>query len=947
MLGASVTSTEATRGSTSHELARRGCSPGTRTQGWAATPPASWAPALFPRLVRPVLPVDLDCARAFLRALAGDEDVAHTFQVWPEKGTDCTDRLVRSGRLEDVADELVAANRRKAGISVTVAQTDLGERRLIENMVRPRALFLDFDDGEPHPRFFDVAGDNRTWQPSVWVTTPRGAHAYWLIAPGIELGFDRWLEIELGLCRHFASERISDITKAMRVPGFLYHKDDCDPPKRITLAYCHAERRFDPEAIAKAFAIVRAPATTSTPAPEAAARIAKIPIEVRTKRCRRFLDHCGPAVEGSGGFQRTKGICALGGDFGLEPEEYWPVLQDWNDRCDPPWPEDALWRKLVRVHQLRIRAFGCRLLEDTTPPADLIKEGVLLPDVPWPEDEHDGVVGKRRLHVVRGGDPDAPPPGDAAAPRGTAPVDGWQDGERKTEAPIELPDVPPPGDADGPGSGGRDPEMRILDPEAPWLSALMFLRWGFQQNGLRTLNHHLGMWYRWTGRSYTKVSREDINNRLYLFCEPARKEKMTRRGVDLVPFHPDETKVNKIRHALESAVHIDDERTPPCWLGESESPRPPPHELVACKNGLLHLPTGDWLGRRPDYFAHTALAVAYSPKAKPAEAWLRFLDQLWPDDAQSQQLLQEWFGLSLVPDTSYQKFLLIIGAPRSGKGTICRTLHALHGGTSTAWPSLEDLVSRFGLSALVHKTIAILSDVRISPHLDTTSAVEKLLKITGEDLVQVDRKNQDPLQVQLLTRFILGSNLTPRMPDAGSAFASRALTLRLDQSWLGREDRHLGRRIAGELDGILAWAIEGWRRLNARGHFVQPGTGARVLQELHDLSNPVGAFVRQRCTIDHKVACPTDELWEAWKRWCEDENRHLVGEKSTFMRNLHALTRIAGVELREERTACEGCHLCHRGGRPMGHRTRKVVGIRVRYDNEIDDASQQTLGWGE
>ena len=56
---------------------------------------------------------------------------------------------------------------------------------------------------------------------------------------------------------------------------------------------------------------------------------------------------------------------------------------------------------------------------------------------------------------------------------------------------------------------------------------------------------------------------------------------------------------------------------------------------------------------------------------------------------------------------------------------------------------------------------------------------------------------------------------------AGSgALAGRLLVILFQHSFFGREDPGLTDRLMGELPGILNWAIEGYERLQARGHFV-------------------------------------------------------------------------------------------------------------------------------
>jgi putative DNA primase/helicase len=70
-----------------------------------------------------------------------------------------------------------------------------------------------------------------------------------------------------------------------------------------------------------------------------------------------------------------------------------------------------------------------------------------------------------------------------------------------------------------------------------------------------------------------------------------------------------------------------------------------------------------------------------------------------------------------------------------------------------------------------------------------------------------------------------------------------------------------------------------------RGYFMLPTMegGAR----LEDLSSPISAFLRTRCVIGSQCSVPKDEIWAAWKQWCEDENCG-VGTKAMFGKDLFA-----------------------------------------------------------
>ena len=87
---------------------------------------------------------------------------------------------------------------------------------------------------------------------------------------------------------------------------------------------------------------------------------------------------------------------------------------------------------------------------------------------------------------------------------------------------------------------------------------------------------------------------------------------------------------------------------------------------------------------------------------------------------------------------------LLVGPKRSGKGTIARVLTGLLGMHNTAAPTLAGLTQNFGLQPLIGKPLAIISDARLGTRADNMIAVERLLSISGEDTLTIDRKYRDP-----------------------------------------------------------------------------------------------------------------------------------------------------------------------------------------------------------
>ena len=135
-----------------------------------------------------------------------------------------------------------------------------------------------------------------------------------------------------------------------------------------------------------------------------------------------------------------------------------------------------------------------------------------------------------------------------------------------------------------------------------------------------------------------------------------------RSGQQLVK--PNAALVGNLLDALRAASYLDDTIAAPAWL--EPVPDLPADEIIACTNGLLHLPTLDLLPRTPVFFTHNALDFAFERQAPEPTHWLTFLNQLWPEDPQSIDSLQEMFGLGLTGETRYQKGFLIVG-PKSAQ----------------------------------------------------------------------------------------------------------------------------------------------------------------------------------------------------------------------------------------------------------------------------------------
>jgi len=436
-------------------------------------------------------------------------------------------------------------------------------------------------------------------------------------------------------------------------------------------------------------------------------------------------------------------------------------------------------------------------------------------------------------------------------------------------------------------------EPEIVDLAAPYAIAKRLVDLNFRTDGLATLRRHRDVFYAWNGAAYVETEDAALRTQLYNFLE---KCKWRDSNGELRRVKPNTKLVNNVLDGLRACAHLDQYVAASAWLEGRNGP--PADELLACSNGLLHLPTLELLSHTPAFFTYNALDFAYQRDAPEPHRWLDFLHQLWPGDEASIETLQETFGLCLTGDTRHQKAFLVVGPKRSGKGTVGRVLRGLVGSNNVAAPTLAGLGANFGLQPLIGKRLAIISDARLGARADQAAIAERLLNITGEDALTIDRKFLSAWTGQLRVRFLILTNELPRLADVSGALASRFIVLALTESFYGREDHSLADRLFVELPGILNWAIAGWRRLGSRGYFVQSASAAEAVSELEDLTSPMTVFLRERCEIGAGFTATMDDMFVSWCDWCEEQRRN-PGSKQTFGRDLR--TALPWLKTRQSR----------------------------------------------
>lgn len=394
----------------------------------------------------------------------------------------------------------------------------------------------------------------------------------------------------------------------------------------------------------------------------------------------------------------------------------------------------------------------------------------------------------------------------------------------------------------------------------------------------RPLRYWSGTWFEWTGSCYRGTSVEELRDYLYELLADA--EYLNGKGEKL-RWKPTMKKLNDLIDAIRGLVTL------PAGIGASEWIDGHDEPVIACVNGLIRLEDRVLIPHTPEYFNIFAVPFRYEPDAPKPARWMKFLAEVFPNDNESAETLQEWFGYVVSGRTELQRMLMVIGPTRSGKGTVDKVLSALIGPGNHIGLCSNDLRNTFGLQPLLGKSLAVFSDERLS--VDSKGFVETLLRIVGEDEVTVHIKNRSAWIGHLPTRLMFMSNEPPSLPDSSRAIVARMVPLHMPESFLGREDVGLAKALEEELPGILNCALDGLDRLTARGRFRIPTSGQAIVSLLGESASPVMQFVEAMCILGDKesVEVSKDALYSEFRDWCT-ANGHRSGDNGSLGRQLFA-----------------------------------------------------------
>jgi len=274
----------------------------------------------------------------------------------------------------------------------------------------------------------------------------------------------------------------------------------------------------------------------------------------------------------------------------------------------------------------------------------------------------------------------------------------------------------------------------------------------------------------------------------------------------------------------------------------------------------------------PEHAARFCYDFAYDPAA-PCARWLGFLDAAFRGDkdaADKIELIQEFAGAALVGmATKYQRCVIFTGDGANGKSTCAEILEAGFPAGSTSAISPQKLGENYMLHQIAGKLLNVALELAEDEILAPGSfkGIIDGMKMTARDI------RESPYDFKPRAGHLYAANRLPGTTDHTHGFWRRWLVVEFNRIFRAEEQNvHLKDEIIStELQGIVAWLLEGARRLAERGRYKVPESSGQAVERWRHSADPVAIFVSERA-----VMAATDEertgasyLFTEYVAWAE------------------------------------------------------------------------------
>lgn len=437
------------------------------------------------------------------------------------------------------------------------------------------------------------------------------------------------------------------------------------------------------------------------------------------------------------------------------------------------------------------------------------------------------------------------------------------------------------------------------------------------EQGVR-FDHTSGRWHIWNKasgiwapdqtREVQRMTTEFARRRLFMVVEPGRMSISDERRKVLTKVYRRMFEKARVESALAKLAELTDYKTD----GADWDQNP---YLLGCKNGVVDLRVGQLIeSPSPELKVTLSTGHRFRPLEKGtieeyqrrAPRFIQFLFEVTSQDVALAKFYLDWFGYGLFGLAQEQRFLVMTGLGRNGKGALATAMRHVFGEYSAAADANLYMKTRFGsarsdaaradLMALKGRRLAIMSEP------DGGAFNEEMLKAhTGGDPITARWLHSNNVLTWTPTHTIsFLTNDPPAVSDVGPAMAARIMVADFRERYEGdNEDKSLYKTLEGEAEGIQAILVHHAMVWYASDHgLVLPERVIGASRAYISANDPIGRALDEAFVRDRRVKTVGRVLYEAYLEWharSDEDGEPLSNNKFALALARNGFTKVHGV----------------------------------------------------
>jgi len=312
-------------------------------------------------------------------------------------------------------------------------------------------------------------------------------------------------------------------------------------------------------------------------------------------------------------------------------------------------------------------------------------------------------------------------------------------------------------------------------------------------------------------------------------------------------------------------------------IGRLNKPKDLPKKCIQFKNKIINLENDEEIDVSPEYFCKNPIPFDVGKCGDTPIIDKIFEEWVGKDKV---KLLKEITAFQMLQFYPIQRLIVLLGKGCNGKSVYLSFVEKLLGKENIVGIELEDLLQRFGTSAIYGKLSCHMGELNVT-QLKHTSLLKKL---SGGDTINYEFKRKNPYSEVNYTKIIMATNSLPTTTDKTIGFYRRWLILKFPNQFVEKRDV-LSEIPLIEYENFCYQAIGLIKDLIKRRSFFNEEDFEEKKEIFEMESNPLKQFIKDFCVVSPNEEIPTFEFYDNFLAFL-DERGYRQLTKTIVSRNM-------------------------------------------------------------